>query len=420
MRDEIHARRERTHDVHVAAERDSARLIEAIQALSLARTVGDITEIVRHAARELTGADGATFVLRDGDQCFYVDEDAIGPLWKGLRFPMTACVSGWSMLNHSAAVVPDIYDDPRIPADAYRPTFVKSLAMVPIRVAAPIGAIGNYWASHHQATEREVRLLQALADSTSIALENVSLVENLERLVEERTAGLRELNQDLESFNETVSHDLRGPLQQVLGNAELMLLSGAATLDPRHGQRLRDIAGAAERMGALIDDLLRLSRAARVPLERKPVDVTALARSVARELERTHPSHRVQWWIADRLEVAGDESLLKVAIENLLGNAWKFTARAQAPRIEVGRSEVEGAPVLYVRDNGAGFDMARAQRLFAPFTRLHASTEFSGTGIGLSIVERVVRRHGGRIWADSAPGHGTTFYLSLPDGAAQG
>jgi signal transduction histidine kinase len=413
MRDELHA--ESARDVPVAAERDSARLIEAIQALSLARTVADITEIVRHAARELTGADGATFVLRDGDQCFYVDEDAIGPLWKGRRFPMSACISGWSMLNRQAAVVPDIYDDPRIPADAYRPTFVQSLAMVPIRTAAPIGAIGNYWASPHQASAREVRLLQALADSTSIALENVKLVENLERLVEERTAGLHELNQDLESFNETVSHDLRGPLQQVLGNAELMLLTGVGRHDPRHGERLRDIAGAAQRMAGLIDDLLRLSRAARVPLERRPVDVGALAREVARELERTHPNHRVQWWIADRLEVPGDENLLRVAIENLLGNAWKFTAHAQAPRIEVGRAEVDGASVLYVRDNGAGFDMARAQRLFVPFTRLHPPTEFSGTGIGLSIVERVVRRHGGRIWADSAPGHGTTFYLSLPE-----
>jgi diguanylate cyclase (GGDEF)-like protein len=172
-------------------------LISVIQQLSFARDLATVQQIVRRAARGLCGADGATFVLRENGMCFYADEDAIAPLWKGMRFPMEACISGWSMLNRRAAVIPDIYLDSRIPADAYRPTFVKSLLMVPIRSLDPIGAIGVYWANHHQATERQVQLLQALADTTAVAMENVRIYRELEQRVRERT-------KELESANEAI------------------------------------------------------------------------------------------------------------------------------------------------------------------------------------------------------------------------
>jgi putative two-component system response regulator len=159
---------------------EEGELIETIQQLSMARSVEHIQAVVRHTARRLTGADGATFVLRDGDLCHYADEDAIAPLWKGQRFPMSACISGWVMLNRRPAMLPDIYADDRIPADAYRPTFVKSMLMVPIRKLDPIGAIGTYWAEHHEPSGREVMLLQALADSTAMAMENVRMMCELE------------------------------------------------------------------------------------------------------------------------------------------------------------------------------------------------------------------------------------------------
>lgn len=158
------------------------RLVDAIQALSMARDIDRIAEVVRHAARDMTGADGATFILRDHDQCYYVDEDAIAPLWSGMRFPMETCVSGWAMLNKQAAIIPDIYSDDRVPHEAYRPTFVHSMAMVPIREVEPIGAIGNYWSAHHSPTEAEVGLLQALANATSIVMENVSVRDELVNL----------------------------------------------------------------------------------------------------------------------------------------------------------------------------------------------------------------------------------------------
>lgn len=173
------------------------QLVDVVQALSLARDLPAIMDIVRRAARQLTGADGATFVLRDDGKCFYAEEDAIAPLWKGMRFPLQACVSGWSMINRQSAVIPDIYADSRIPADAYRPTFVKSLAMVPIRTIDPLGAIGNYWAKNHHPTPEQVKVLQSLADVTAVAMENVRVLENLEKLVAERTAELKATNERL-------------------------------------------------------------------------------------------------------------------------------------------------------------------------------------------------------------------------------
>jgi diguanylate cyclase (GGDEF)-like protein len=163
----------------VSAEAALTSLLGAVQELSLAQRVEDVQRVVRVAARELAGADGATFVLRDADRCFYADEYAIAPLWKGQKFPLEACISGWAMLNRQSVAIEDIYADERIPHDAYRPTFVKSLVMVPIRRVDPLGAIGLYWASQHRASEQEIGLAQALADSTAVAMEHVRVLGEL-------------------------------------------------------------------------------------------------------------------------------------------------------------------------------------------------------------------------------------------------
>ncbi|MDX1874600.1 sensor domain-containing diguanylate cyclase [Mycolicibacterium sp. 120266] len=184
------------------------RLLHAVQELSLARSLPEIQRIVRHAAREVVGCDGTTFVLREGDTCYYADEYAIAPLWKGSRFALATCVSGWVMLNGAAAVIPNIYGDDRVPHAAYRPTFVKSLVMVPIRRMRPVGAIGTYWATERSATAREVALLQALADSTSIAMENIQLYAELERRVRDRTAALEKANDEIRQLSAT--DDLTG------------------------------------------------------------------------------------------------------------------------------------------------------------------------------------------------------------------
>ncbi|MFY9514246.1 MAG: ATP-binding protein [Rubrivivax sp.] len=395
--------------------RARALLVDAVKQLSLARSVDAIVEIVRHAARELNQADGATVVLRDGELCHYVDEDAIGPLWKGQKFPLNACISGWAMLHGEPAVIPDIYADARIPHDAYRPTFVKSLVMVPIRAGHPIGAIGNYWALDREPTADEVALIQALADSTSLAFENVALVQGLEQRVQQRTAALEEANRELEAFTYSVSHDLRAPLRAVQGYSEMLAATVQPPLQGDAALFLQNVRQSAQRMGVLIDDLLSLSKVTRTELQQRPVQLGAMAREVLKVLQQSAPQRAVALQVDDTPVAQGDAGLLRLALENLLGNAWKFSARRPDARISFDASvNAAGETVYRVADNGAGFDMAQAAPMFEPFRRLHSEAEFSGTGIGLAIVQRVVQRHGGRIWAEGRRGEGASFFFVLP------
>lgn len=388
-------------------------LVPAIQELSLARNLGAVMRVVRRVARELTGADGATFVLKDDGKCFYADEDAIEPLWKGLRFPMEACISGWAMIHREPVIIPDIYADARVPADAYRPTFVKSLAMVPIRTQDPIGAIGNYWASNRTVTEEELELLQALANSTSIAMENVRVMEELEARVRARTAQLEAANRELEAFSYSVSHDLRAPLRSIDGFGKALEEDVGDTLDPSARDHLKRIRVATARMGGLIEEMLELAKVSRGDLRPQKIDVSDLARSIADDLRRQEPERQVEIVIADDLVAHGDPSLLRAVLENLLGNAFKFTSRVPDAKIEL-FARVEGNDYIYVvRDNGAGFNMKYANKLFAPFQRLHSEAEFPGTGVGLATVQRIIHRHGGRIWAEGTPGAGATFSFTL-------
>lgn len=390
------------------------RLIAVIQQLSHARDLTTIMDIVRHAARELTGADGATFVLRDGDQCHYAEEDAIAPLWKGCRFPMSACVSGWAMLNRQDAVIEDIYADARIPADAYRPTFVKSLVMVPIRKESPIGAIGTYWATRRLATPLEVQLLQALADSTSIAMENVALYAGLENRVRERTAELQAAYRDMEAFSYSISHDLRAPLRSITGFGQILQRRDAASLDETGRSHLSRILDSAAHMSYLIDSLLKLASLGRASLRRATVDLASFAREIIADLRECSPERTVEVILPAQLPVQGDPDLLRSVVENLLSNAWKYSSKRPDARIEFGAiPNPDGQLVYHVRDNGAGFNPDYAEKLFRVFQRLHTTSEFPGTGVGLATVQRIIQRHGGDIWAESIEGQGAAFYFTL-------
>jgi signal transduction histidine kinase/DNA-binding NarL/FixJ family response regulator len=406
----------------VAAHGGLQRLLSIIQRLSLARDLSSIMDIVRREARAMAHADGASFVLREGNLCFYAEEDAIAPLWKGQRFPMEACVSGWTMLNNQAAIIEDIDLDARVPPDAYRPTFVKSLVVTPIRGAAPIGAIGVYWATRHRATQQEIEFLQALADSTSVAIEAAEVFANLERTVAERTAEadrrnteLEVLNKEIEAFSYAVAHDLRSPLITIDGFAQVLHENIAHRIDETNREHLTRISTATRRMHQLINDMLALSKIVRAPLHMHSVDLSRLAKEILRTLRESAPPRPTECVIAEGLTANGDPGLLRIVLENLLANAWKFTARQELTRIQF-ESGIDraGRPVYYIRDNGAGFDPRYAAKLFGPFQRLHAQTQFPGTGIGLATVQRIIHRHGGEIWAESAVDCGATFYFTLP------
>lgn len=388
-------------------------LVRAVKDLSMARSVEQIAGVVRAAARRLNGADGATFVLRDGDLCHYFDEDAIAPLWKGRRFPQSACISGWVMRHGTHAAIEDIFADPRIPADAYRPTFVKSLVMVPVRAEMPIAAIGNYWARSHRATPREIELIQVLADATSVAMENVAVYTELERRVRARTAELALANKELEAYSYSVSHDLRTPVGQVIGFGDLLAEDLGATATEKQRRFVGNILSAARRANELIDDLLTLARISQAELMRSRVDLALLAQQVIDGLTVGHRS--VEWRIVDSLIVDADERLMRIVFENLLSNALKYTSKQARAVIEIGRGDVTDDQVgVFVRDNGAGFDPRQADRLFTPFGRLHSAQEFPGNGVGLATCQRILHRHDGRLWAESSVGSGATFHFSLP------
>lgn len=389
------------------------RLVSVVQKLSMAYDLPTIMKIVRSAARDLTGADGATFILRDGNQCFYADEEAIAPLWKGQRFPMSNCISGWVMLNRKPAMIEDIYADPRISAAAYRPTFVQSLAMVPIRTDNPLGAIGNYWAARHAPTELEIGLLQALADSTSVALSNLDLLHDLDHKVQEETRLLAEANKELEAFSYSVSHDLRSPLTAIKGYAELIAEDYGHALGGDGTGILSGIGRSVEKMSELIDALLSLGRFTRAEMKSQPIDLRPVVMEIIEHLRAAAPGRTVDFHVADDLTAEGDPALLRIVLDNLLSNAWKYTSKRESALIEVGK--VTGSPILFfVRDNGAGFDASRADRLFMPFQHLHSERDFPGIGVGLATARRIIARHHGSIWADSAPGQGATFCFTLP------
>jgi signal transduction histidine kinase len=236
----------------------------------------------------------------------------------------------------------------------------------------------------------------------------------LEQRVEARTRELAAANKELEAFSYSVSHDLRAPLRAIDGFSKALITNYTdKPLDQQGRHFLERVRAGTQKMSGLIDDMLHLARVTRSTLQRKDVDVTAVAKEVATELARRNPDRQVQCRIEGGLRAFADSHLLSIVFENLLGNAWKFTAQKDAACVEVGKQNTGQDSVFYVRDNGAGFDMAYADKLFGAFQRLHDDSEFEGTGIGLATVQRIINSHGGRIWAEAEEQKGAVFYFTL-------
>ena len=267
---------------------------------------------------------------------------------------------------------------------------------------------GSYrWLSWKAASFASRGLLYAAAH-------DITQQKATERALHQHAADLTATNHELEAFSYSVSHDLRSPLRSLDGFAQAVLEDYQDRLDETGRDYLTRIRNAAQRMGSLIDDLLSLSRVTRAELSRARVDLTAMVTEIAASLGEQATGRKVDWLVQSGVAVDGDLRLLRIALENLLGNAWKFTEKTPAATIQFGTTTTpEGRSALFVRDNGAGFDMAHATKLFGAFQRLHGATEFAGTGIGLATVQRVIRRHGGRIWAEGAVGKGATFFFTL-------
>jgi PAS domain S-box-containing protein len=288
------------------------------------------------------------------------------------------------------------------------------------RIVCPDGTIrwlsssGQYF---YNETDQLIRILGTCWDITErkrVEQEIRELNEQLERRVVERTAQLEAANKELEAFSYSVSHDLRAPLRHIDGFSKALLERYADKLDDKGKHYLQRIRVGTQRMGELIDDLLTLSRMTRSEMHRTKVDLSAIALNIATELSQTQPERQVKFAIAPGLIADGDARLLRVVLENLLNNAWKFTSNRVDSQIEFGVILHEEAKIVYfLRDNGAGFDMTYANKLFGAFGRLHTAAQFPGTGIGLATVQRIIHRHGGRVWAEGAVEQGATFYFTL-------
>jgi PAS domain S-box-containing protein len=360
-------------------------LFQAVEQSPVSIFVTDTSGNIEYANRHFTKVTG------------YRAEEVIGRnprLFKSGQTPVTVYKDMWQTITGGGIWTGRLYNRRKDGALYWEETVIAA-------VIDEHGRIANYVAIKEDITERvesERRIRE--------------INESLERRVAERTVELERANKELESFSSTVSHDLRAPLRAINGFSRLLLENERAQLSDDGQGMLDRIVANSSKLGALIEEILEYSRAAQKPLHRAPVDLGKLARSIATEMAGDHPAARVD--VAALPLVEGDATMLHQVLQNLVGNALKFSAGRSAPRVEVGCSREGDEDVFFVRDNGAGFDMRYADKLFGMFQRMHSESQFPGTGVGLAIVKRLIERHGGRIRAESAPEAGATFYFTVP------
>ncbi|MEN7547283.1 GAF domain-containing sensor histidine kinase [Rapidithrix thailandica] len=391
------------------------RLVDTVQKLSLARNLETIMQIVRSAARKLTGADGATFVLREGDLCYYADEEAISPLWKGSRFPMNTCISGWVMLNKKPAVIEDIYKDDRIPADAYRPTFVKSLAMVPIRTLEPIGAIGNYWANYRMPTMKEVATLQALADITAVSLENVEVRIQLEEKLEERKLMIEQLErqkEQLEEFTHIIAHNIRAPLSNLLFLNNMLKESASIEKKLLYLEKQKPVIDFLNDTFEEVVDAIQVKTDFNV--QREYLDMENQLQFVISYLqgEILEAKATITYDFSKVRKVFFPPKYLESIFMNLLSNALRYCSPKRLPEIHVRSYLKDGWVCFEIKDNGLGINLANhGEQVFKLHKTFHEHPK--AKGFGLFITKTQVEAVGGSISLKSIPDEGSIFTLRL-------
>ena len=399
-------------------------LIQVVQRLSHSLSMEEIAEAVRTGARQLVGADGATFVLRDQGNCFYMDEDAMTPLWKGRRFPLERCISGWAMLHRETVIIEDVFQDDRIPHDLYRPTFVKSLAIVPIHAPDPYGAIGVYWAKTNRPGGDELLLIQTLADATAIAMENVRAYQELEKRVRERTSELAEANRRLQEldrlksmFIASMSHELRTPLNSIIGFTGILLMGMSGELSAVQKKQLGMVKKSASHLLELINDVIDVSKieAGKTELNMEAFDIGELVHDVRESFAviAANKGLRLEWNEDGKVGVSSDRRRVRQILMNLVGNAVKFT---ESGTVAISLSKAGEGVSIKVRDTGVGMQREDMARLFEAFSRItiQGRPVVEGTGLGLYLSQRIAGLLGGEITAESEPGRGSEFTFYLP------
>jgi signal transduction histidine kinase len=395
-------------------------LANAARKVNSVLTVEELLRVITEIARDLVGAHAAASVLsrvgeHQADLFSSAHSDKYTVIDPGALLIMQACDS-------ELAQAPQVVRLPKrkIATAGGTDWEAGGSVTVPLTTAAGrrIGMLCVADRSEGDFTQNDERVLVQLADLAAVGLENARLYAELEERVRKRTQELEESNRELEAFSYTVSHDLRGPLRAIAGFTGLLRDRHYETIDADGRRYIDRVLAGTQRMSSLIDDLLELGRVTRVEIRRQRVDLSELARSILARYREAAPDRAVSLAMEPDQVVEGDPGLLEVALENLLDNAWKFTAGRPVAEIRFGSvTDAQGDRAFFVQDNGVGFDPRYAANLFGVFQRLHAASEFPGTGVGLATVQRIVHRHGGRIWADAEMGRGATIYFTIASGA---
>jgi len=395
------------------------RFLRETRGQSTAEHVSNVLDNLRLAATRGTGGVAAAVALWDDTDRLRLQTPAEHPK---LSYPSDLSTSegvigrAWRKRRPTFALTPADFGP--VEAQLTAAVNARTLYVVPIATAERMwGLLLVFRQAYSLFTTDDINLLVLFSEHSAILLDYAALLKEQHRLIgqlSQRTAELEAANKELEAFAYSVSHDLRAPLRAMDGFSLALLEDYTGRLDAEGQDYLRRVRAATRTMAQLIDDLLDLSRVTRAEMRRDAVDLGPLAQSIAAELQTMQPERQVEVIIADGLNTRGDPRLLRVVLENLLSNAWKFTGQQPQARIAFGLAEQNGQTAYFVRDNGAGFDMAYADKLFGVFQRLHRADEFPGTGVGLATVQRIIHRHGGRVWAEGAVGQGATFYFTLP------
>jgi signal transduction histidine kinase/FixJ family two-component response regulator len=417
----LETRRLRTENIQL---REAVSIYELSRAITHGLAHDEVVQRTVAAAAQQSDADAVCILVPndEGSELRVGGDWGSNSHWQGQRFALDDTIVRWVSVARAQLAA---WDGSHDPDAVFAPPFPDDA----VGVALPIVADGHFYgilrfsskAAQRRLTRGQVKALDILASTAATAFEAASLLsqlrnlnQELEQRVDERTRELQAANADLEAFSYSVSHDLRAPLRRVDGFCQMFIDEFGADLAPEGRRMLENARAGATHMGELIDALLRFARYSRQPLQTRPVQTEALVRRVLGNFDEQLKGRSVELQIGSLPDCTADGALLEQVFTNFISNAIKFTAGRPNARIEIGSGEEPGERVYFVKDNGVGFDMQYADRLFGVFQRLHAQSEFEGTGIGLSIVHRIVRRHGGRTWAESQPQQGATFYFSLP------
>jgi signal transduction histidine kinase len=388
-------------------------LADFVARLTTAHTFEDVATLATEAVCRVTGADGATLVVADDNVCFAVDAASMRSARSAQRFSLGDCLYGSVIRQPRALHIRDAGADDRSAYDPHVPASATTLCILPLRPTAPVGALGMHWHAAHEPSTGERMAAESIAAATALAVENLRLRKAMLRNAAERDRAVTR-GDELETAVHVVAHDLRRPLTSILANAEML----EDTIDdrPSHARsHIEAIMRAGSGLAERLEHMLALYRITGTQVEPETVDVTAAARELADSYTEHAPGRDIRFEIEDGMRAEGDPVLVRLLLENLIGNAVKYTGRAPVAHVRISSGGTEGGMTTFsVSDNGAGFDQREADRLFRPLSRLHDEHEFPGTGLGLASAARIVDLHGGTVRAQGRPHLGATFTFTLP------